>query len=279
MRVGWRDLAATPSARRRPSRPAAARRARPSAAPARAATTSSPALVPGVFIRASLPRPSTSCAGTIASSARDESASSISSQSARPGEAGRRRRAAECATSRARVACRACSCRRRCCSRWFSSRCGLRRGAAGTPSAGRPSPGSRARRAARSTGGVITPRSSAISGSGAELALGRVGRARRRGRGRQRPRFAVRCALRDRPVRDEAAEVVDAGEVDELERPAEALDPPAVARRAQRASSRRAGCPRAGRSRSSASGGAPATTPVLEELRVRRDRRRRRWAT
>ncbi len=39
-------------------------------------------------------------------------------------------------------------------------------------------------------------------------------------------------ALGDRPVRDEAAEVVDAREVDELEDAAEALDPPAVARRA-----------------------------------------------
>ena len=36
------------------------------------------------------------------------------------------------------------------------------------------------------------------------------------------------------PVGDEAAEVVDAHEVVELERPAEALDPPAVARRAHR---------------------------------------------
>ena len=43
-----------------------------------------------------------------------------------------------------------------------------------------------------------------------------------------------RGAGRHGPVRDEAAEVVDAGQVDELERAAEALDPPAVAGRAQR---------------------------------------------
>ena len=38
-----------------------------------------------------------------------------------------------------------------------------------------------------------------------------------------------RVALGDRPVGDEAAEVVDPREVDELERAPEALDPPAVA--------------------------------------------------
>ena len=44
--------------------------------------------------------------------------------------------------------------------------------------------------------------------------------------------------------------------------------------RAQRAASRRAGCPRAGPSSVKSSGGTPATTPSLEELGVRRGGRR-----
>src|SRR4029079_16340399 len=42
------------------------------------------------------------------------------------------------------------------------------------------------------------------------------------------PLLSRRVTLRDSPVRDEPAEVVDPREVDEVERPAEALDPPAV---------------------------------------------------
>ena len=76
-------------------------------------------------------------------------------------------------------------------------------------------------------------------------------RARRRGRA-PRPARAASCP---RPPScapagtaqygDEATEVIDARQVDELERAAEALDPPAVAV-ARSAASRRAGCPRAG---------------------------------
>ncbi len=47
---------------------------------ASAATTSFPLTSPGRFMRASLPSPSTSCAGTIASDAREVAASSISPQ-------------------------------------------------------------------------------------------------------------------------------------------------------------------------------------------------------
>ena len=63
---------------------------------------------------------------------------------------------------------------------------------------------------------------------------------------------AVPRALRvcgNRPVPGEPAEVVDTEEVDEVEHAAHPLDPPAVARRAPSPASRRAGCPRAGRGR------------------------------
>ena len=43
-----------------------------------------------------------------------------------------------------------------------------------------------------------------------------------------------RFVRRDRPVRDEATEVVEAGQVEELEGPAEALDPPVVSLRGVR---------------------------------------------
>ena len=74
-----RPQAASQTAWRRGRRRAAARRARPSARPARAASAQLPSGSPGVFIRPSLPRPSTSCAGIMQRAAREESASSISS--------------------------------------------------------------------------------------------------------------------------------------------------------------------------------------------------------
>ena len=86
----------------------------------------------------------------------------------------------------------------------------------------------------RTTGGVITPRSSATSGSSPSSASA----------ARNTPAPGpvpppARCGGlvpgRDRPVRDEAAEVVDARHVDELEGAAQPLDPPAVAGRAMRA--------------------------------------------
>ena len=63
-----------------PPQRAAARRALARAAPARAARPSSRRCSPGRFIRASEPSPSTSCTGTTASAAREESASSRSAQ-------------------------------------------------------------------------------------------------------------------------------------------------------------------------------------------------------
>ena len=75
---------------------------------------------------------------------------------------GRRRGATP--TSRASCRCRACRCRRPSAPRGSRADAGWSgRGRART--AGRPSPGSRARRRSRTTGSVITPRSSATTGS------------------------------------------------------------------------------------------------------------------
>ena len=142
-------------------------------------------------------------------------------------------------------------------------------------------PGSPSSSRSRSTAGVITPRSSAISGSVAELAPRPRRRARGPGPRRQLPverrlgaaRGTAQYATKPRKWSMRA-------DVDELERAAEALDPPAVAGRAAARASRRAGCPRAGRSSLQSSGGTPATASVEEELRVgavvgaRRARRR-----
>ena len=62
----------------------------------------------------------------------------------------------------------------------------------------------------------------------AELPLARRGTSPRRGR-KPVTVAGVQRSLRDRPEGGEAAEVVEAGQVDELEGPAQALDPPAVA--------------------------------------------------
>jgi hypothetical protein len=77
-------------------------------------------------------------------------------------------------------------------------------------------PGKPSESRSRSTGGVITPRSSAMSGSSPSSA-----RARRTARAPARAasaRAARRARARDRPVGDEAAEVVDPRQVEELER-------------------------------------------------------------
>ena len=107
-------------------------------------------------------------------------------------------------------------------------------------------PGKPSRSRSAITSGVIRPRSSAITRQRAELGLRRLedGGARAR-QPASRPRVAG--ALRDRPELGEAAEVVEAGEVEERERPAQALDPPAVALARDAPPSRRAGCPSAGR--------------------------------
>ena len=124
---------------------------------------------PGMFIRASLPSPSMSCAWRIASSAREESASLGSAPSAA------RRGSSPVARRRARgedapPAERRCRCR--------ASRVGdrvppvvlepmrVRRRARRAELHARRMPGRPSSSRSRSTAGVITPRSSATSGSG-----------------------------------------------------------------------------------------------------------------
>ena len=222
--------------------PASARRAR-------AASSSSRHVTPGRFIRASLPSPSTSCAGTIASLAGDAYAISIRPQCGSRGSSpvAARRRGGRSRYQPTACRCRACSCRRRELERWFSGRCGLRAAAAEGPVEHDharqaelvPQPVDGRRDATEVLRDQRQPPELALDG--AEELRARTG-----------PPAAVLgrpVPLRDRPVGDEAAEVVDAAEVDELERAAEALAPPAVARRAGAPASRRAGSPRAGRSR------------------------------
>ena len=122
-------------------------------------------------------------------------------------------------------------------------------------------PGTPSSRRSRSTGGVITPRSSAISGELAELARARPRRPPRPARAASGPRGRCGRARGHRPVRDEAAEVVDALQVGELGGTPQALDPPAVALAAQRAPVVERIAPELAGRRSSASGGAPATKP------------------
>ena len=83
----------------------------------------------------------------------------------------------------------------------------------------------------RSTAGVITPRSSAISGSSRRAGQIASRGVERRPPGPTPPAAGQRVAgaARHRPVRHEAAEVVDPGDVVELERAPQALGPPAVA--------------------------------------------------
>ena len=177
----------------------------PSAARARAASPSCRSTAPGVFIRASLPSPSTSCTGIIASAARDDSASSISSHGSRVGK----------------VAARACRCRGSTCRR-PGGRGGSRAGAGSsagpwnaqrsTTMPGKPS-------ASRSALDVRRDHAEVLGDhrQRAELGLGGAEDRGSPGPRRQRPSRAVRLRRRHRPVGGEAAEVVDPGEVDELE--------------------------------------------------------------
>ncbi len=106
-------------------------------------------------------------------------------------------------------------------------RCPCRRGRSRTGS--RPSPAARGRRAARSTAGVITPRSSAISGSSRSSVRAACVEHRAPRPALPAPGQRVLRARRHRPVGDEAAEVVDARDVEQRERAPQPVDPPAVA--------------------------------------------------
>ena len=135
-------------------------------------------------------------------------------------------------TSRRSCRCRGCSCTRPGSRGGSRGACGL----SGEPPKAQwrttiPGRSSSSRR--RRTAGVITPRSSAISGSSPSALLDGLEELD----ARPAPPAAVPRRLvrrRDRPVGDESAEVVDARDVDELGDAAEALDPPAVARRTVR---------------------------------------------
>ena len=135
-------------------------------------------------------------------------------------------------TSRPPCPCRACPCRRRAARRGSRAGAGCRARRRSRRSAP-PCPGRPSSRRSRSTGGVITPRSSAISGS-APSSLRAASKTAAPGPRRQRPARGRARACGHRPVRDEAAEVVDAGEVGQLARSSQALDPPAVAVASQR---------------------------------------------
>ena len=130
-------------------------------------------------------------------------------------------------SGRAACRCRASSCRSP------AARGGSRTGAGWSPrpwNAQRRTtiPGKPRRSRSALTSGVIMPRSSAITGSGPSSASA-ASKTAAPGPGSQRPERASRARLRDRPELGEAAEVVDAGQVEERQRPAQALDPPAVA--------------------------------------------------
>ena len=99
--------------------------------------------------------------------------------------------------------------------------------------AARPCPGNPSASRSSWTSGVMTPRSSAITGSGPSASSA----ARKSDRpGPRRPPAVPRGlgAGRDRPVPREPAEVVDPEDVDEVEHAAHPLDPPAVAVRGHR---------------------------------------------
>ena len=94
-------------------------------------------------------------------------------------------------------------------------------------------PGKPSSRRRRSTGSVMTPRSSAITGS-APSSRAAASNTARPGPAAPAPAARVGRARGHGPVGDEAAEVVDPRDVEEIERPAQALGPPAIAAALQR---------------------------------------------
>ena len=217
-------------------------------------------------MRASLPSPSTSCAGTIASVARDAHGE-MDQPPVRLGGIDDRSphalRASALRTSRPSCRCRACSCTRPGSRGGCWSACGLLRAAAEGP-AEDDHP-----RQTELVAQLVDGRRDHAEVLGDDAA-GRRARARPRGRARLRARAASARAARScghsgiAQYETKPRKWSIRATVDELERAPEALDPPAVARRAVRRASRRAGCPSAARSRCSASGGAPATSPCAK---------------
>ena len=198
-------------------------------------------------------------ASCIASSIRPQCGSSGS----RPGRARAARVRSE-RTSRPPCRCRACSCTTTWFARWFAGACGLPRvppnAQCSTTMPGRPS-SSRSRQ----TGGRDHAE---VLGDQRQVAERALDRAEELGARAAAPAAVARgrVPLRDRPVRDEAAEVVDPREVDELERRAGSARSTSGSPSRDARASRRAGCPSAARSRSAR----PAARP-----RPRRARRAR----
>ena len=211
--------------------------------------------LPGKFMRASLPRPSTSCSGTIAMSATRGAGGADQV----PGDVVRRRSRGSAQTvallfagavvppAERRCRCRACRCRRRCRGRSCAAGSGL---SASSPKANcRMLHARQAERVAQCLHvGRDEPRSSAMSGRPPSASRERVEQ-RRPGPGTQRPSTRRGLARRDLPV---APRSRGSGRC--------ARDPPARSVAAQRARSTRrsrrsrmrvpvgrADCPSAGR--------------------------------
>ena len=121
-------------------------------------------------------------------------------------------------------------------------------------------PGSPSESRRRSTAGVITPRSSATSGSAAELPPGGVER-RAPGAAPPATRARRRARPRARPSRRRSRGSGRSARGRRARRCAAAARPTSGSRGAAAPASRRAGCPRAGPCRCRRPGGAPATTP------------------
>ena len=225
-----------------------------------------PPSVAGVFIRASEPRPSTSCAGTTAVSATDARTARISVQFiscpsvARYSRAqrlllrhvlgaahalARRRRA----TSPSPCRCRACRCTRRGRARSRAAGTSAPAGRCRRRTGGPPCPASRTGAASASTSGVMTPRFSATSGSGPSACCERLEQRARPGPAPTAPPRRSARAGRDLPERLEPAEVIEPHAVHERERARAGGRSRTASPRGRSRPSRRAGCPSAGRSR------------------------------
>ena len=177
-------------------------------------------------MRCSPPRPSTSCIGWIAVSATAGAGGCGSGPSASRGRRSPGSRAAWW-RSRSRGAgppadawcrCRACRCRPPCRARGCAAGSGCSAVAAEGELQDAHAREARSACAAPSTSGVITPRSSAMIGSGPSAVGDGLEQRGARARRRQRPLIGGRLAGRDLPVAGEAAEVVDAHDVDQSRR-------------------------------------------------------------
>ncbi len=207
----------------------------------------------GSFIRAELPRPSTSCAWIIATRAGERIASRIrlhhGSRSATPKRANVSSTAARTGSESPEYQpepCRGRACR---CTR-PGSRHGSRTGAdcpdrsGSKPNWSTSIPGSPSESRRRSTGGVIAPRSSATSGN-APSSRATASNTARPGPRFQRPPSRRPGAGVHRPVGDEASEVVDPREVEQRRTCAAAARPTSDSAAGAAPASRRAGSPTA----------------------------------